>query len=409
MHRIEVSLKASLTDVRGLGLTRDIEDLGIGTVTRVNVVDVYWLDANLTPAELALVCHSLLADPVIQDYAIVPTDALTTETAKQPHIIEVAYNAGVSDPVEDTIKKALRDLGISDVKGVKIAKQYLIYGRVSVEELETLCNRLLLNPIVQHVVQPGQPVFPQNPQYRFKLNLIDIFDRKNVTEVRKQFDFTDDEFQAIVTYYRKEGRVPTDAELETLFQTWSEHCVHKTFKGRINCGGTTINNLLKNTIIKATAELNKPWCLSVFEDNAGVIDFDGRWALCFKVETHNHPSAVEPYGGAATGIGGVIRDPLGTGLGAKPILNTDVFCFAPPDWPYERLPKGVLHPRRVFKGVRAGVADYANRLGIPTLNGAILFDERFIANPLVFCGTLGLLPRELSRRGQQQPGDLIVV
>ncbi|MDI6815115.1 MAG: phosphoribosylformylglycinamidine synthase subunit PurL, partial [Dehalococcoidales bacterium] len=124
---------------------------------------------------------------------------------------------------------------------------------------------------------------------------------------------------------------------------------------------------------------------------------------------HNHPSAVEPYGGAATGIGGVVRDPLGTGLGAKPILNTDVFCFASPDFPSERLPKGVLHPRRVFKGVRAGVADYANRLGIPTLNGAILFDERYIANPLVFCGTVGLLPKDLCHRGQQQAGDLVVL
>ena len=144
-------------------------------------------------------------------------------------------------------------------------------------------------------------------------------------------------------------------------------------------------------------------------DNAGVVDFDGRWALCFMVETHNHPSAVEPYGGAATGIGGVVRDPLGTGLGSKPICNTDVFCFAPPDYPHEKVPKGVLHPRRIFKGVRAGVADYANRLGIPTINGALLFDERYLANPLVFCGTLGLMPRELSQRGQQQAGDLVVV
>jgi phosphoribosylformylglycinamidine synthase len=140
-----------------------------------------------------------------------------------------------------------------------------------------------------------------------------------------------------------------------------------------------------------------------------VIDFDGRYAVCFKVETHNHPSAVEPYGGAATGLGGVIRDPLGTGLGAKPILNTDVFAFAPPDYPYEKLPKGVLHPRRVFKGVRAGVADYGNRIGIPTLNGAIIFDDRYVGNPLVYCGTLGLMPVSMAKRGQQQPGDLVVV
>jgi phosphoribosylformylglycinamidine synthase len=185
--------------------------------------------------------------------------------------------------------------------------------------------------------------------------------------------------------------------------------VHKTFKAKISYNGKTVNNILKSTIARVTKELDKPWCLSVFVDNSGVIDFDGKWAICFKVETHNHPSAVEPYGGAATGIGGVIRDPLGTGLGAKPILNTDVFCFAPPDFPQEKLPKGVLHPRRIFKGVRAGVADYGNRLGIPTVNGAILFDERYLANPLVYCGTMGLMPADKTQKGTHNPGDLIVL
>ena len=155
-----------------------------------------------------------------------------------------------------------------------------------------------------------------------------------------------------------------DIELETLAQTWSEHCVHKTFKGKYRYEGTVIDNLLKSTIIKATHDLNKPWCISVFEDNAGVIEFDDQWALCFKVETHNHPSAVEPYGGASTGIGGVIRDPLGTGLGAKPVMNTDVFCFAPPDFPYSRLPKGVCI--EAFK-VRAGT--YTATGMNPTANG----------------------------------------
>ena len=117
------------------------------------------------------------------------------------------------------------------------------------------------------------------------------------------------------------------------------------------------------------------WCVSVFEDNAGVVRFDDQYNVCFKVETHNHPSAIEPYGGANTGLGGVIRDPLGTGLGAKPICNTDVFCFAPPDTPAEALPPGVLHPRKVMKGVVAGVRDYGNRMGIPTVNGAVCFDR----------------------------------
>src|SRR5262249_55322562 len=150
------------------------------------------------------------------------------------------------------------------------------------------------------------------------------------------------------------------------------------------------------------------WCVSVFEDNAGVVRFDEKYNVCFKVETHNHPSAIEPYGGANTGIGGVIRDPLGTGVGAKPICNTDVFCFAPPDTPPEEPPLGVLHPMKVMKGVVAGVRDYGNRMGIPTVNGAVCFDPRYLGNPLVYCGTVGLIPAERCQK-QAQPGDLIVV
>ncbi|MDZ7261195.1 MAG: phosphoribosylformylglycinamidine synthase subunit PurL, partial [candidate division KSB1 bacterium] len=172
--------------------------------------------------------------------------------------------------------------------------------------------------------------------------------------------------------------------------------------------GQIIDNLLKTTIMRVTEELNKPWCVSVFKDNSGIITFDENYHVCFKVETHNHPSALEPYGGANTGIGGVIRDPLGTGLGAKPILNTDVFCFGPPDFPYEKLPPGTLHPKRIFKGVHAGVRDYGNRMGIPTSNGAIFFDERYVGNPLVFCGNVGLLPRDKCEK-EVRPGDVIVL
>ena len=409
MQRVEVRLKSYLPDARGLGLVRDIFDLGIRTVSDVRVVDVYWLDANLTAEELDLIGRSLLADPVTQEYWYGQTNQEEGEVGAGYHAVEVAYHAGVTDPVEQTVMKALRDLGVGKVRRVKTAKRYLLQGQLDDGELGVICSRLLVNPIIQHVVTSAELAFYESPQYRFRLETVDILGSGRSKAVREQFGFTEDELRAITTYFRGQGRNPTDAELETLAQTWSEHCVHKTFKSRIMLGGQTIDNLLKSTVMKVTEELNKPWCLSVFEDNAGVIDFDGHWALCFKVETHNHPSAVEPYGGAATGIGGVIRDPLGTGLGAKPILNTDVFCFAPPDYPYDQLPKGVLHPRRIFKGVRAGVADYGNRMGIPTLNGAVLFDERYVANPLVFCGTLGLLPKHLSRRGQQQAGDLVVL
>ena len=165
--------------------------------------------------------------------------------------------------------------------------------------------------------------------------------------------------------------------------------MHKTFKSIIRYSENgkapeQIDGLFPTYIQRATEEIDKPWCVSVFSDNAGIIEFDETFNLVFKVETHNHPSAIEPYGGAGTGIGGVIRDSLGTGLGAKPILNTDVFCFGMPDTPYAQLPKGTLHPKRVFKGVVAGVRDYGNRMGIPTANGAILFDASVYREPTRF-------------------------
>jgi phosphoribosylformylglycinamidine synthase len=218
------------------------------------------------------------------------------------------------------------------------------------------------------------------------------------------------ELSAVQAHFKALKRDPTLAEMETLAQTWSEHCKHKTFTGPIrfteNKKTRLIKNLLAETVMRATKELKAPWCLSVFKDNAGVVKFSGKWALAFKVETHNHPCAVEPYGGAETGVGGVVRDILGVGLGAKPVLNTDVFCFAPPGFS-GALPEGSLHPKRTLTSVVAGVRDYGNRMGIPTASGGLWFDDDYRLNPLVFCGTVGLLP--VSAVGKQvKPGDLIV-
>lgn len=345
MHKIEVMLKPHFPDPDGRSLVKDIQDLGIHSVTDVRVVEVYWLDSHLAPEKLELICSNLLADSVTQDYWYGQT-AHADETSQGYKVVEVAYNAGVTDPVKDSVMKAIKDLGVMNVHAVATAKRYLIRGDVSKTELDTIASRLLVNPIVQHIVDKEITQFPESPQYEFisvKVPILDV-SKDKLAETGKQFGFSNEEFQSVLDYFRKEGRDPVDVELETLAQTWSEHCMHKTFKGKYNFDGTVIDNLLKSTIIKATQELNKPWCLSVFKDNAGVIEFDDYWALCFKVETHNHPSAVEPYGGASTGIGGVIRDPMGTGLGAKPVLNTDVFCFASPDFPSAKLPKGILHP-----------------------------------------------------------------
>ncbi|MFH1074123.1 MAG: phosphoribosylformylglycinamidine synthase subunit PurL [Candidatus Firestonebacteria bacterium] len=215
------------------------------------------------------------------------------------------------------------------------------------------------------------------------------------------------EMKAIKAYFKKKKRNPTDVELETIAQTWSEHCKHKAFKGIITYNGKEIDNLFKQTVIKATKEINKEWCVSVFTDNAGIIKFDDENCVAFKVETHNHPSAIEPYGGAGTGIGGVIRDLLGVGLGAKPVMNTDVFCFGPLNYPEEKLLEGTLHPRRVFKGVVAGVRDYGNRMGIPTSNGAVIFEEGYTCNPLVYCGTVGIMPNSACFK-KVKTGDIIV-
>ena len=256
--------------------------------------------------------------------------------------------------------------------------------------------------------------------------------------------------QAIQAYYRQEGREPTDVELETLAQTWSEHCVHKTFRAVIeytelggdittnkttnsgtvanittNPSGTVtsdggaegetaegglrtirIDGLLKTYIRAATEKVNKPWVRSAFVDNAGIVQFDDQYDLAFKVETHNHPSALEPFGGANTGVGGVVRDVIG--VSARPIANTDVLCFGPQDLPFESLPAGVLHPRRIASGVIAGIEDYGNKMGIPTVNGAFFYDPGYTANPLVFCGCLGILPHG-SHPTTPQAGDLAVV
>ncbi len=198
------------------------------------------------------------------------------------------------------------------------------------------------------------------------------------------------EMKTIQAYFKAEGRNPTDVELQTISQTWSEHCYHKTFKGKIQIDGKEIDSLFKTYIAKATKEINPPWCFSVFEDNAGIVRFDKGYGIAAKVETHNHPSAVEPFGGAATGVGGVIRDILG--VWADPIACTDVLGFGPLDYDYAKLPAGVKHPKYVYMGVTAGISAYGNNMGIPTVNGAIYFDESYTGNVTVYCGCIGLLP-----------------
>lgn len=215
-----------------------------------------------------------------------------------------------------------------------------------------------------------------------------------------------EEMKAIEKYFSVKERNPTDVELQTIGQTWSEHCYHKTFKGDVVTGKGIIKSLFKTYIAKVTKELNPDWCLSVFEDNAGIIDFDKSFAVAAKVETHNHPSAIEPFGGAATGVGGVIRDILG--VWAEPIACTDVLGFGPLNYEHDKLPAGVKHPKYIFSGVVSGIGCYGNNMGIPTVNGAIYFDESYVGNVVVYCGCIGILPKNKFVKNAK-PGDIILL
>lgn len=422
--KIEIKDKPGVFDAVGEGIKKDILDLGITTVRAVRFAQVFTLEGNLSEGEVRSICEELLVDRISQDYSI---NARTENRKPNTAIIEVAYNPGVMDPVEESTLKGIRDLGIKTTLLVKTAKKYILKGKLSPPQIKTISEKLLCNKLIQHVVktQSHKGANTQETGYQFNLVTVDLLGAsdKRLSEVSKkgQLFLNLAEMRQIKRYFQSLKRNPTDCELETIAQTWSEHCWHKTFRGKIDYREVTkpqshkaasktkkIDNLLKSTIMKVTKELNKPWCVSVFKDNSGVIRFDDEYNVCFKVETHNHPSALEPFGGANTGIGGVIRDPLGTGLGAKPIFNTDVFCFAPPDLPFSHVPKGSLHPKRVMKGVVSGVRDYGNKMGIPTVNGAVLFHENFVGNPLVYCGTAGIMPREKSFK-QAAARDLIVV
>jgi len=214
------------------------------------------------------------------------------------------------------------------------------------------------------------------------------------------------EMKVIQKYFRIQTRNPTDLELQIIAQTWSEHCCHKTFKGIIQVNNRKIKSLFKTFIAKATKEINPDWCFSVFEDNAGIVHFDKDYGIAAKVETHNHPSAVEPFGGAATGVGGVIRDVLG--VWADPIACMDVLGFGPLDYDYKKLPFGIKHPKYVYRGVTAGISAYGNNMGIPTVNGAIYFDDSYTGNVVVYCGCVGLLPLSKFRRNAKS-GDIVLL
>lgn len=396
--------------------------LGIHTLEDCRVVRLFFVQGALTAPDVERLAAELLADPVTKTSSITTSDQ-QLPTADCQRTIEVSLLPGVTDPVAENLVRAAHLLGIAGLEQAATGYAYLLMGALNDQEMHRLAVELFSNPVIQRytIDAPIAPPFVLAYETDATVEIIplctaDDASLQHISSTRR-LALNLEEMQAIRAYFQHEGRDPTDAELEMLAQTWSEHCVHKTFKALITCTQATvegqnspeplvIDGLLKSYIRAATERINKPWVHSAFVDNAGIIAFDEHWDLAFKVETHNHPSALEPFGGANTGVGGVVRDILG--VSARPIANTDVLCFGPPDLPDADLPAGVLHPRRIADGVVHGIEDYGNKMGIPTVNGAIFYHPGYTANPLVFCGCLGLLPHN-SHPAQAQPGDLIVV
>ncbi len=402
----------------------------------ITAAKVFLIEAPLSDEQAQTIASELLADPIIQTAQLGTADA-----SAQAHLVEVHYKPGVMDPVAESTRDAICEMFPNiDPANVYVATgdRYDIVGQADDDALTRFAETALGNPVIQDVfLSPHHPdAFPHGHAYDFQLshtNIRDLDDEALILLSREGHLFLSlDEMKCIQNYYQDAGREPTDVELETLAQTWSEHCVHKTLKATINYtidgpvpsffdgkpnhttnadGSVTIGNLLKSTVAAATFKLKEiprigDWLVSVFDDNAGIVKFDDTHGIAIKVETHNHPSAIEPYGGAATGIGGCIRDIMGTGLSAKPIANTDTFCVAHPDTTV--LPAGVLAPKRVLRRVVDGVRDYGNRMGIPTVDGGVYFHDDYLGNPLVFAGCVGILPLDKCF-GDPQPGDRIII
>jgi len=404
--------------------------------TSIQAAKVFLIEAPLSAEQARQIADDLLADPITQTAQLG-----TASPSASARLVEVHYKPGVMDPVAESTRDAICEMFHAiDPASIYVAtgERYDIATGADDAALTRFAETALGNPVIQDVfLAPHHPEsFPHGHAYHFQLahvNIRDLDDAALMKLSREGHLFLSlDEMHAIQNYYRDAGREPTDVELETLAQTWSEHCVHKTLKATINYtvqgeipaffagkpnhtvnenGSVTIGNLLKSTVAAATFKLKEiprinDWLVSVFDDNAGVVKFDETHGIAIKVETHNHPSAIEPYGGAATGIGGCIRDIMGTGLSAKPIANSDTFCVAPPQ--ITELPAGVLAPKRVLRRVVDGVRDYGNRMGIPTIDGAVYFHDDYLANPLVFAGCVGIIPLDKCF-GKPKPGDRIIV
>ncbi len=425
LWEVEIHPIAGEVDREGQRVLAEARAQGAASIRAIRAARSFLVEGTLDEATLRSRVVRLLADGVVETCRVraLPADA---GTAAHPEVsglklINVLFKPGVTDNVAETAAHALQAQGLA-VTRVATCRKYWINADAVASDMQRLSRRVLANDAIEQLIHGPLTLstIAVGSEYKFQLTTIPMREMDDAALNRLSKDgqlyLSLVEMQTIQKHFVEQHRDPTDIELETVAQTWSEHCSHKTLKGRIayrdENGSRQFENMLKETVFGATQALRQrfgadDWCVSVFKDNAGVVKFNDTFDICFKVETHNHPSAIEPYGGANTGLGGVIRDPIGTGMGAKPVCNTDVFCFAPPETPDSELPPGVLHPRTVMRGVVSGVRDYGNRMGIPTVNGAVFFDERYIGNPLVYCGNVALLPVGMSEK-HVEAGDLIV-
>jgi phosphoribosylformylglycinamidine synthase len=423
------------------------QHLGL-TLDNVGAIKVFTV-AGLTEAQIreVLAAH-VLDDPVLHVASLDPLPGDFDWT------LEVGFRPGVTDNEGRTAAQSIAlVLGLPKPLprdfAVYTSTRYLLSGVLTKAEIHRIAVDLLANELIQRFEYKSRKAWAASPGFQAKaaqvvgrpsdtvatITLSGLSDAELLDINRARILALNlEEMQTIRTYYERPEvassrtalslpNQPTDVELEALAQTWSEHCKHKIFNARIDyhnqAAGTAqdINSLYKTFIQDTTALLRRrlgqdDFCLSVFKDNAGVIRFSEDLNVCVKVETHNSPSALDPYGGALTGIVGVNRDPMGTGLGANLLCNTNVFCLASPFYD-QPLPPRLLHPRRVLEGVREGVEHGGNKSGIPTVNGSLVFHERFLGKPLIFCGTIGTMPALIQGRPSHVKsaanGDIIVM
>ncbi len=405
-------------------------------------VDSYLIDSKLSKKDLTKLAEAL-TNPILEKYFINNLEALPPlggRTSKFTYAVEIGYLPGVTDNIAHTVKEIAKDLLKTKLE-VYTSKIYLVKenSKNKVQEFAlTLHNPLIERAYITRV-KKGKINFPlkvpkvilkkTKPVLKVSLAVPDeelikigkegIMD-KGIRRGPLALDLS--AMKAIQEYFKKLKRDPNDIEIEALAQTWSEHCKHTIFANPID----DIRDGLYRTYIKGATNLIRKklarrggdFCVSVFSDNAGGIIFDKDFLITHKVETHNSPSALDPFGGAITGIVGVNRDTIGFGLGAKPVANTYGFCFSPPTderkfFKDKNLTQAMLPAKRIMEGVIRGINTGGNCSGIPTTTGFIKFDDRYRAKPMVFAGTVGLIPRKInghfSHEKNARAGDYIVV